>query len=279
MESSNKKLSTLFVLLFIFPLSAQDIKIGDLIKFKSSILTSSQTNKDTLHANIVFRIQNIEGESIYVEALPFTENGYKKVNLDGKDIIIEKENGKLKNAIPYEEASLYVKLKANERTLANTYNDKIFKLDKKNFTDNFEKAISFDRVTLGVLSLPVKFRFQEQSTFETNFNIGATVGLRLFTNPFSPYAFYVQTGINIGTTKLTNTNSSIEPEKEINASLGTILFGAMFQYKKIQSGIYLGYDFISNQKEYSWNYHGKPWLSIGIGIDVFENKDVKINSQ
>lgn len=279
MKLNNNFFGLLFLILFNLSVSAQDIKIGDLIKFKSSIITSSKPKSDTLQANIVFRIQNIQNEFIYVEALTFVGNKFQKINLDNKTVIIKKKKGKVKRVFEYDTANLKLKAKANEFSFASKYNNKIFKLNNKDFTDNYEKATSFDRVTLGVLSLPVKFRFQEQSTFDTNFNIGATVGYRVNNNQFSHYAFYVQTGINIGTTKLTSSNSSIEPEKEINASLGTILFGTMFQYKKIQTGIYLGCDFISNQKEYNWNYHGKPWLSIGIGIDVFENKDVKINNQ
>lgn len=268
-----KNLILIIILLTQVSLS-QDLKTGDLIRFKASMVV----HNDTLPSNIVFRIQEITEDSINVEAIPFQENGYKKVKVDDKVFILKMKKDSIVDAIDYNKAGDLEKAIAANKNYYEWFNGKIYKVNKNTLFNNYEKVTAYDRVTLGVLSLPIKFRFQD-GTFDTNFNIGAAVGYRLFTNQFSPYAFYVQTGLNLGTTKLTSSNSAVEAEKEINATTGTFILGAMFQYKKIQTGLYLGYDFISNQKEYNWDYNGRPWLSIGFGVDLFENKDVKIKSQ
>lgn len=266
----------LIIILSTQVLFSQDLKTGDLIRFKASIITK---DNDTLPSNIIFKIQNIiENSSVNVEAIPFSENKFKIIEIDGKKVIRKIKKGKIVRAFDYDSANLCYRAISSQKDFSELYNGKIFKIETTTLKENFEKATAYDRVTLGVLSLPIKFRFQDGS-FDTNLNIGATAGLRLFTNQFSPYAFYVQAGLNLGTTKLTSSNSAVEAEKEINATTGTFILGAMFQYKKIQTGLYLGYDFISNQKEYNWDYNGRPWLSIGFGVDLFENKDVKIKSQ
>lgn len=43
----------------------------------------------------------------------------------------------------------------------------------------------------------------------------------------------------------------------------------MLQYKKVQTGIYLGTDFINNQTHYQWQYQGKSWFALGIGYQLF----------
>lgn len=43
----------------------------------------------------------------------------------------------------------------------------------------------------------------------------------------------------------------------------------MIQYKKVQTGIYVGTDFINNQTHYQWKYHGKAWFAFGVGYQLF----------
>ena len=272
---------------------SQDYKVGDLVKFKATIsikdITSSTivNQKDwklsKLHSNVVFRIEKIADSVIYVFAIPFNDvnlkNGVEKKIVDDNNVFIEKRGDSIVKVFEFNEANLLIKAKANELSFAQLYNGKTFQVDKNEFLEKYEKVTPFEWVTLGVLSLPIKFRLQDKGSFDTHFNIGATVGFRLPPNKLSHYALYGQIGFNLGSTTLTSANSTVDNDSEINSTLATGLLGLMFQYKKIQVGAYCGLDYISNQKKYDWNYHGKPWVSLGIGIDVFQPKDVKVNGQ
>lgn len=278
-------------------LYAQDYSVGDLIKFKTSVPINNIMDNSTiineesqtlnrLHGGIVFEITNIDGEYVSVIAIPFGKNSnrYEKAIIDSNTIINEYEKGSIVKSTAYENADLTIKSLANKNALSRgeLYNEIIYKVNIVDFNKAYEKIVPFEKFTLGILSLPVKVRLQNKVTFDTHFNIGATVGVRL-TNPLNPYAFYFQGGLNLGTTQLTSSNSNInidsEESEDITAGVGSFIFGGMLQYKKIQAGIYLGVDFISNQKQYDWDYHGEPWLSLGIGVDVFQPKNVTIESQ
>lgn len=126
-----------------------------------------------------------------------------------------------------------------------------------------------DRVSVGLLTLPFKFRLLEDKSFETNFNLNSTLNIRI--KQMWNAGFYAQFGGGIGSTNLYYNNApGVEPEKEINASTLTLLSGIMLQYKKVQAGIYVGWDHINNQQQYKWQYNGKPWFAFGIGYELFK---------
>ena len=283
-----------------------------------TIIDDVNNKLNRLHPNYVFRIEKIKDTIIEVMAISFAEKdfyGYEKKIIhkdktidttivkyfkeekriidEGKQtvIVVKDKYGKIERVSDYEGEPLISKARAdaNEITFSKLYNDKTYLINKDDFVAAYEKVTPFARVTLGVLSLPVKFRLQKNASFETSFNIGATVGIRLNKSALKPYAIYGQFGFNLGSTELNSSNSSIglvegvstavDSEKAIKALTSSLVFGVMAQYKKVQFGAYFGFDYISNNKEYSWNHQGKPWFSLGIGVDVFQPKDVKVNGQ
>lgn len=300
------KFIIILTVFFNNPLYSQDYEVGDLIKFKSSIAIKGKENATSiisktdsilnrLHANVYFTIEDINDSIVIVTAIPFNEKvtkskeQYYKDSIGDKSVIVKKKGGVIqkvyhnpdldKNKSILEKADANELKKKDKTSYASLYNGEIFKVYKDKFNKAYEKVTPFERVTLGVLSLPIKLRPQGKVSFDTHFNIGATVGYRLNKNKLKSSAIYAQLGLNIGSTQLNSSNSTIGDEEEINTTLATVITGLMFQYKKIQVGFYSGLDFISNQKEYEWDYHSKPWLSLGIGIDLFQPKDVQVNGQ
>lgn len=164
------------------------------------------------------------------------------------------------------------------------YNNKIFSVSEVEFLAKAEIAEKYqpdDRVSFGLITLPFKFRMFDDKSFETNFNLNTTLNIRL--TQLWNAGFYAQFGAGIGNTNLYNGNApGVDPGEEINAAALTILSGVMLQYKKVQAGLYIGWDHINNQKNYQWQYNGKPWLGFGVGYQLFKidlGGDKKQNKQ
>lgn len=172
----------------------------------------------------------------------------------------------------------YVKLKCrkkdnceevNKKDRSLYYNDKVFKVTEEEFLAKTEFYEPIDRFSIGILNLPFKFRIQEERSFETTFNINSLLNYRIW--QFYNTGFYLQAGAGFGSVKLNNNNSiGINDKAEIDAVALSFLGGAMLQYKRVQAGVYVGWDHINNQKNYQWQYNGKPWVGFGIGYELFK---------
>lgn len=163
------------------------------------------------------------------------------------------------------------------------YNGKIFHVSENQIlrADIVEQAPPQDRVSFGLITLPFKFRMFDDKSFETNFNLNTTLNVRI--KQLWSAGIYAQVGAGIGNTNLYNSNApGVDPNEEINAAALTILSGVMLQYKKVQAGLYIGWDHINNQDRYQWKYNGKPWLGFGVGYQLFKidlGGDKKQNKQ
>lgn len=241
----SKTLITLFIIIFTsFNLKAQ-YNIGDIVSFKTHTKQLSNKTNDKivldnekvylLEPNVKFRIIEINENNFVITALLF--NSPKKRNDD-----------KIDKAL--------------------IYNYKIFEVEKNEFLTKAILEESQNALSVGVVSLPLKFRPQSDFGFDTAFNINASASIRVFRLFNSSMNF--QFGSGIGNTNLNVSNSSgIVEGGELNANILSAFGGLMYQYKRAQVGIYIGTDFINNQNYYQWDHHGKLWCSLGIGYDIF----------
>lgn len=150
------------------------------------------------------------------------------------------------------------------------YNNKLYKVLKEEFMVKVNDASYYDlpdRFSIGILTLPFKFRPQKEMSFDSDFNLNTTLAIRLFT--LGGGHMYTQIGAGIGGVELSKNNAAIVDGEAIKANALTGLLGVMLQYKKVQTGLYVGTDFINNQSHYQWQYQGKPWLALGIGYQLF----------
>lgn len=151
------------------------------------------------------------------------------------------------------------------------YNDKTFEVKKQDFINsatNKKNRVLPDRLTIGILTLPFKFRPQGDKSFDSDFNLNSTLGVRFWT--LGGGHLYGQIGAGIGGVELNTINAKgIGEDATINANALSMLTGLMIQYKKVQAGIYLGTDFINNQTYYQWKYQGKSWIAFGVGYQLF----------
>ena len=125
-----------------------------------------------------------------------------------------------------------------------------------------------DRFSIGLLTLPFKFRVQKEKAFDTDFNISSTLNVRI--TKWYNTNIYIQSGAGIGSTDIneSNTTSSHTIEPSTVATL-SLVSGLMIQYNRVQAGLYLGVDFINNNEYYQWDYNKKPWIGFGVGYQLF----------
>jgi len=125
---------------------------------------------------------------------------------------------------------------------ANYYNYKLFYVIKEEFLAKAEKIEeSSDRFSVGILTLPFKFRPQDEKTFEAQFNLSSTLNWRI--GKFYSTDYYIQIGAGLGSVELNSNNSlGIIADENINAATLTMFTGLMLQYKKVLAGIYCGVD-------------------------------------
>lgn len=242
------KILLLFLLGWVGMVSAQEVKIGERFTFKTpakhsatdakitGIYNNATTNPNYLEDGIKYKIVDISGDNISVIVDP--------------------------PFIKYKDES-------TEISKASYYNYKLFSVTKEEFLVKATKIEdSPDRFSIGILTLPFKFRPQDEKTFEAQFNLNSTLNIRL--RSFYTTDFYLQLGAGLGSVELNSGNSmGIGVDENINAATLTMFTGLMLQYKKVQAGIYCGVDHINNQQHYQWKNNGNLWFGFGIGYQLF----------
>ena len=127
----------------------------------------------------------------------------------------------------------------------------------------------------GILNYPFKMRLQEKmQDFSGSFNVGAAVAYTFRHDSLSKWSNSIVGGfgissINLDKSTVNNNANMLDSSNGITAL--TFSIGYMLEYSKIQVGVFMGVDKISNlnNSTYGWKYQGNPWFSIGIGYSIF----------
>ena len=246
-------------------MSGQTEKIGQLFKLKS-----------TLQVNYLNKITGVSPDTINKKG-----DFYVKENVIYRIQSVDVINDKLIfYALDYNQTT-NSEDKGTNNDKAFYYNDKLLEMklsDYKSYAFDVEIA---DRVSFGILTLPFKYRLQKGASFENKLNLNTVISLLLNSSLNQNTKIYAQFGAGFGTVNL-NTDNAPKITAGTTEDIETItgFGGIMFEYKKIQTGIYLGFDKINNNNKYDWQSQGKPWISLGIGFKIFtiskDNADNKI---
>jgi len=132
--------------------------------------------------------------------------------------------------------------------------------------------------TLGTLSYLFKWR-PSTGIFENSFNLNITGGTRVLldrTNPNHSLAF---TG-GVGVTTLPKSSADRDTVSTTYTGGGITISGnIIYVWDRLQVGLSSGFDVPVGESAPSWKYRGKPWISFGIGINIFsEDKPSKESS-
>ena len=278
MKLIKRTLCLMLVALSFTNILLAQINVGDTIKLKSNMqlkneiklnnlsLYSSKTanysiakfSVKMLPSGCLFIVKSKSKEIIELEPLDFNDYSIKRIKRRNERFRFLEDN-KL-------DFSLYAKL----------YNDRVFKVDANNFELLVEKVENKDikklpsRISIGVVTLPFKYRPQDHTSFDTEFNINTTVNVRLISKVNTH--FYGQLGVGFGSVNLNSTNSDLIEDNVQDKQTLSFLSGLMLQYDRIQIGVYFGVDKINNQGTVNWVSNGNMWIGFGAGYNLFKNK-------
>ena len=127
----------------------------------------------------------------------------------------------------------------------------------------------------GVLSFLYKYRGQSPNKdFSGAYNMNAAVGLTLGHKADANFTYTILGSFGIGTLNLDSSVVNKNKDKvqaTNNYNVLSFAFGGMISYQKVQIGVFMGVDRLSNlnQQYFDWKFQGNPWFSIGLGYSIF----------
>lgn len=121
--------------------------------------------------------------------------------------------------------------------------------------------------TAGTLIVPIKIRFNEFD-FSKDFTLGPTVGMRFRLNNYSENFGNVLVGLGVTSVTLDSASTEGTILKTEDRPALTPSLGFLLEFNTVQVGLFTGIDYISDNSATNWNYHGKPWVSLGLGYTI-----------
>lgn len=175
------------------------------------------------------------------------------------------------------------KLNKAERSIVNKYslaekynfdskraveNLKYFRILKSSLEFYATKIIRRWSPTVGSVALPFKYRYQN-GEFKKDLSISSLVGWKRALNSSGSLSLTPLIGIGLSSVNLDSTNTDGKITTAEDRSAVTLSFGVVYQWQRLQIGIFTGYDWLTTSNTANWRYNGKNWLSIGVGISIF----------
>lgn len=184
----------------------------------------------------------------------------------------------------------YYSLNKNINTDSAEITQRYFKIKKSDLeTYSSEIYAHFDPV-YGILTFPFKWRFDTKKVEPTfSLNIAGGVKWRPWRTNRHVVSFLV--GIGPSTVKLDKYNSDIantsqnedsmdEDIESLTTAAVTFSGNLVYQFDFVQFGLSVGFDRIFENEKFNWKSQGKPWFSLGVGLNIFTNKkDSKATSK
>ncbi len=132
-------------------------------------------------------------------------------------------------------------------------------------------------LAFGIINFPLKFRPQaNRQDFNSAFNLNAAVGYSLPRKAESDWqqSFVVGIGmsfISLDTSVVEKYDNKSKLEAGNSYSAVTFSAGYLLQYQKVQVGLFVGVDRLTNlyQQQFDWKYQGNAWFSLGLGYSIF----------
>jgi len=158
------------------------------------------------------------------------------------------------------------------------------KLDADSRTISFlpNKGISSYSFTAGTVLIPIKIRRLQDLggndngfEFSKDITLGSFVGVKKRISKYKPY--FVNTGLTLGISSVRITAGNSNPDRTPTVqdlAAFTWALGFVFEFDKVQVGLFTGTDRINNnfdttnQAGYKWEYQNKFWWSLGFGYTL-----------
>ena len=191
------------------------------------------------------------------------------------------------NNIPKMEKYNYIDVNQKKDNTISTdiSNLKIFKITKADFESNaipyfnagFKKG-AWDWSS-GIVVLPLKARKNPEFSYSKDFTLGLSGGAKMRISNSNPTYLNFLYNIGISSVGIDSLSSKGKIKQPSDRAALTNAFGIVLENHSYQFGIFYGFDRLSSNdyKNTQWIYNRKPWISIGIGYQIFskENKAKK----
>lgn len=199
---------------------------------------------------------------------------------DGKDVVSVKKNYKF--TIVGEKDDKYKIYFWNWSETAKNYdifnvdsetNEQKFFLIDKDLIDIYSVKIfsKFDP-TYGVLTFPFKWRLNTGDV-EPTFSLNIAGGVKWRPDNTNRHVFSFLLGAGPSSAKLNAHNTNTEEAiNEVDVAAVTLSSSLLYQFEFVQFGVSVGFDKIFNNDKYDWSNQGKPWFTLGIGLNIFTDK-------
>jgi len=270
-----KKYLFLFCIAPFLILSQTDIKIGE-----NYVITTGVAVFDSdifgLHSKKTYQIARIgsrfkvteETDTTYIIqfynwTLPKTRTEKNAKYFDSQLNKIKKYNLK---TVELNEKGI---VNLNAEALENQKYFVVYKLnmDKKCISvDDYSKWNSVS----GAIVLPFKLRPQT-GDFTKDVTINGMVGAGY---KFSKnHTLNGILGLGIASVTLDSLNTKGKLNKASERAAISINTGFVYQYKQIQIGVMLGWDFLNQTSADNWIHNKKYWLGLGVGVNLFKPEE------
>jgi len=125
-------------------------------------------------------------------------------------------------------------------------------------------------INYGTFTTPFKFR-PTKSAFSNSFSLGASVFIQNTVSTNFSWGFVV--GFSVSSVALDSASTSNTVKTSTDRPSYTPSIGVLAIYKTINITLGTGADYINRPSavERSWIYNGKPWIGLGIGVNLFSN--------
>ncbi len=141
--------------------------------------------------------------------------------------------------------------------------------------------------TWGLLLMPVKLRFGNNAggimAFSNNYTLGTSAGYELALHGRLPRSISLLGTVGISSVTLDSSDTRGFQPQSVTAAAFTWGVGLVYAHQSMQVGIFTGRDYVGGNTGKHWLYQGKQWLSVGIGLALFqkgkEKSDDGKNSQ
>jgi hypothetical protein len=148
---------------------------------------------------------------------------------------------------------------------------RFYKIPKSEFLESATKLYKRWSPILGAFSYPFKYRPQT-GEFEKTFNIQITGGYSILPNiknAKKSLAFLLGVGASSITLNPFNTTDYKGDSSGRETTSATISLNIVYIHNRFQVGASLGWDNLLGNESKNWQYNAKPWLSIGVGANIF----------
>jgi hypothetical protein len=130
-----------------------------------------------------------------------------------------------------------------------------------------KQTITFSAIG-GAFTFPFKYRPQN-GVLEPSLSLSGVAGIQCSLDKNNDASLSFLLGFGPSSINVNNTNSADTNTANSTHSAATLSFTILGQWNNVQLAISTGIDNNLNNSTDKWIYQSKPWLSLGIGFNIF----------